>query len=96
MKKNVALSPILQQCLNLLDRMQQRLMQKDIPALLPLAESYAALVKQLEDSDDRGSITELLVVHESIEASLAISLKENDTMLHQIVQDKISHAYQTA
>ncbi|MBT0720738.1 hypothetical protein [Rosenbergiella collisarenosi] len=96
MKENVVLSPILQQCLNLLDRMQQTLKQKDIPALLPLAESYAAFVKQLEDSDDRGSIAELLNAHEGVEASLAQSLKENDAMLHQIVQDKISHAYQTA
>jgi len=80
-------------CLELLNRIQEALTEKNFTALLPMVQAYSESVRQIEQIDSAGIIKQLLAAQEDVETSLHQLQRDVSGKIEQVTQDKVNHAY---
>ncbi|MBT0728223.1 hypothetical protein [Rosenbergiella australiborealis] len=82
------------QSIDVLNRLQQAIDERDYLALLPITDAYYASVRRLDKASDRPLTSTLLAAHKTVETSLYQLRDDVEAMIHQTTQDKIKLAYQ--
>lgn len=80
-------------CLELLNRIQAALSEKNFTVLLPMVEAYSESIRQITHIDSTSVIKQLLAAQEDVETSLHQLQRDVSGQIERVTQDKINHAY---